>query len=110
MKRIKFVAGEIYHICNKSIANYAILRDPINARRLMQAFNFYNHIQPPVKFSVALKKRSYKFSNLLIPKDEARVKFLAYIVMPDHYHILVRALYDNVISKFINDAENSFTR
>jgi len=111
MKRNKFAAGEIYHICNKSIANYAILKDPVNAKRLIQALDYYNNIiQPAVKFSKALKKKSYRFSNLLFPKSDAIVKILAYIVMLDHYHILVKALYDDVISKYINDVENSFTR
>lgn len=30
--------------------------------------------------------------------------------MPDHYHLLVKILKDSVLSKYINDVENSFSR
>jgi len=30
--------------------------------------------------------------------------------MPDHYHLLVKSLSEKIISKYISDVENSFTR
>ncbi len=103
-------AEEIYHICNKSIANFGILKDPNNANRLIQTLGYYNTINRQQRFSEALKRKKYTPSNLIVPRKDAMIKFLCYCVMPDHYHILIKVLYDDVFSKFINDVENSFTR
>jgi len=59
---------------------------------------------------VAKEKKLYLYENLLIPKNNTLIKFLCFNIMPDHYHLLVKIVVDDVFSKYINDIENSFTR
>ena len=109
-KRI-FCSGEIYHICNKSIANFRIFNGPILAGRFINLLEYYNTTLTLDRFSVFLRKnKNYKYKNLLSPKEFPLVKFISYCIMPDHYHILVKILSDNLISKFINDIQNSYSR
>jgi len=110
MRVEKFVAEEIYHICNKSIANFGIFSDLDNAQRFITTLEHYNCTTRPERLSYAIRNHSIQKRNIIYPKVNALVKFLAFIIMPDHYHILVKVLKDRSFIKYINDVENSFTR
>ncbi|MEK6952503.1 MAG: transposase [Nanoarchaeota archaeon] len=110
-KRI-FQKEKIFHICNKSIANYGIFKDKINSLRFLKALFFYNLNKKQKSLSENFKLKNFnktKF-NLLDLSSNNKVKFLAYCIMPDHYHLLVKLLTDNSLSKYISDVENSFSR
>jgi len=102
--------GEIYHICNKSIANYNILDRKTNINRFIYTLDFYNTINLSRKLSEALRENKYSFNNLLLPRIGSLVKFLAFAIMPDHYHVLIKAFHDRVVSKYISNVENSYSR
>lgn len=106
----RFFSGEFYHICNKSIANYAIFKSSLNVQRFIQTLDYYNSIRTTKRFSDAIRQKRFHYTNLLLPRKNNLVKFLAYCIMPDHYHILVKILVDNSLSKYLNDVENSYTR
>lgn len=103
--------GGIYHICNKSIANYEIFGSPSNGQRFIETVDYYNRYPVWTSFSVALKqKNGYQYDNILFSKPDALIKILSYCIMPDHYHLLFKVMSEKVISKYISDVENSFTR
>jgi len=107
----KFAKGEIFHVFNKSIANYRIFNDLDNSRRFIDTLYYYNNKLIDESFSKFLKKKeNYHAENLLIPEDFPYIEFLCYCIMPDHYHLLVKIIEEDYFSKFISDVENSFTR
>lgn len=109
--RNKFYQGEIWHIFNKSIANFGIFNDLNNSYRFTNTFSYYNNKLTLESFSKFLKKNSkYKNEKIIYPKDNSLSKILSYCIMPDHYHFLLKVLEDSSLSKFINNVENSFTR
>jgi putative transposase len=112
LKQRIFIEGEYYHICNKSISGFNIFKDPKNARRILTAIDFYNNKQRKSDLSNYLRsyKNKQKNLNILLPKKDSIIKLLAYCLMPDHYHLLIRVLTDYSISKYISDVENSFSR
>jgi REP-associated tyrosine transposase len=110
MKREKFVEGGIYHVFNKSIAGYGIFKDIKIADRFVKVLDYYNKTSVTYSLSKALIKKKYFPNNLLYPKSNALIKFISYCFMPDHYHLLIKILSNNCLSKFINNVENSFTR
>ncbi|MEX1052724.1 MAG: transposase [Patescibacteria group bacterium] len=111
-KKRVFDKGKIFHICNKSIANYGIFKDKINSIRFIKALFYYNNVKNKRKLSnyFKLKKLKEKEYNLLNLRVENKFKCLAYCIMPDHYHLLIKVLTDYSLSKYISDAENSFSR
>jgi len=106
----RFPEGEIFHICNKSIANYPILKDLNNSVRLIQILDYYNSLNIESSLSVFLRKSQDFSPKLLQLKNNSFIKFLSYCLMPDHYHILIKILKGCHFIKYINDVENSFTR
>ncbi len=110
-KRKNFYQGEIYHVFNKSIANYKIFGSFDKREAFIKRLYYYNSSLIKESFSKYIEKNNdYQIDNLLIPQENSYVKFLAYCLMPDHYHLLVKVLKDNIFSKFIGDVENSFSR
>jgi putative transposase len=89
-RKEKFSSGEIFHVFNKSIANFGIFKDLENGWRFIEVLDYYN--------------------NRLIDKSFSDVKFISYCIMPDHYHLLLKILYNNSFSKYLSDVENSFSR
>lgn len=110
MREKQFVNGEFFHIFNKSIAGFGIFKDPTNADRFVNILDYYNSSIVSESFSKAIRRKVYNSQNLLYPKDSGVLKFISYCIMPDHYHILVKILKSHVLSKYMNDIEDSFTR
>lgn len=110
MEQRIFPQGELFHICNKSIAGYGIFKDPDNIQRFIDTIDYYNNISPQASFSKLLRSGRYNSNNLLYPKASSQVKILCYCIMPDHYHLLLKVLTASSISKYISDIENSYTR
>lgn len=111
MKNKKFVEGAIYHVFNKSIANFGIFKDFNNATKFVKTLSYYNDKLIQMSLSKYLERHKDKIEiNLLLPKKYSYVKFISYCMMPDHYHLLLKLQTDSYLSKFISDVENSFTR
>lgn len=110
MKKGKFISGGIFHVFNKSIANYGIFKDIKNADRFRKTLDYYNNRAVTKSLSRIIRDKEYQYQNLLYQKEQSIIKFLCYCIMPDHYHLLVKILKENIFSKYVNDIENSFTR
>ncbi len=109
----KYIQGEFYHIFNKSIANFKIFGDLDNCQRFLDTLCFYNNRFQDESFSDFLIKNKDFYNKSLLKEDVENysfVKFISYCIMPDHYHLLVKVLLDNSLSKYISKVENSFTR
>lgn len=112
-RKEKFVAGDLFHIFNKSIASFGIFKDRRNPDRFIRLLDYYNKSQPVRSYSQAIEEEEIgngPLPNLLFSKDDAVVKFISYIFMPDHYHLVLKILKENYLPKFLGDVQNSFSR
>jgi putative transposase len=110
-RKEKFVQGEIFHVFNKSIANFEILSDLRNAQRFIEVLDYYNNIKTKLSFSrFVIIHKKYEYENILFLKELPLLKFIAYCIMPDHYHLLVKIIKKNTFSNYVSKIENSFTR
>lgn len=108
-RRIQFSLGEIYHICNKSIAGYEIFRMGEFTQRFLDICAYYNTIRQ-YSYSIYLRKNKIFYYDNLIRLTEFQFGMLAFCIMPDHYHLLFRAEANSNISQYIGKVENSYTR
>lgn len=104
-----FYKGDIYHICNRSISNYQIFRNDTLASHFLTTLNYYNSTAQKICLSKALKGHSI-LPHILRRRQENIMFVIAYSIMPDHYHILIKIRSEKLISKYINDVQNSYTR
>jgi putative transposase len=107
----KFYAeGDFYHVFNKSIANFGIFKDQTNSQRFIELLDYYNNTKVKERFSYAIKFKRYSYKNIFFQQENPSIKLISYCVMPDHYHLLIKIISENHLSKLISTIENSFTR
>lgn len=107
------VAGEIYHIFNRSIARQPIFLRNQDYQRAMEMVKFYIYAKPNLSFShykrLPLDNRKQFLENLQ-NSGEKQVSILAYCFMPNHLHFLLKGLKDNGIASFMRNFQNSFAK
>jgi putative transposase len=118
-RKEQFVAGEFYHIVVKGIDENVIFKDiDDHYRGIFSIYEFNNaktveireRRRNRLKVKEQIKKANKEFQNVL---KEARggptsadsrlklVEVLAFCIMPNHLHLLLRQLHDNGITKFM---------
>src|SRR3989338_7070030 len=105
-----FAKGEIFHVFNKSVANFGIFKDSNNSMRFYRALSYYNSSSVKVNLGTFLKKSRDYHPKLLLPEKDSLIKMISYIFMSDHYHLLLKILKEKVFSKYMSDVENSYSR
>jgi len=111
LNRNKFYQDNIYHLFNKSIANYRIFNNEMNINRFINIIEYYNNANNKLSFSIFIKRyKKYIFDGLLLDKIDNITKILGYCIMPDHYHLLIKIQSSENISSLISNIENSYSR
>jgi putative transposase len=107
----QYPKNKIFHAFNKSIANFGIFKDMDNCQRFIDTLDYYNNALRSQSFSSFLiENKKFYCSTLLYQRENSHIKFIAYCIMPDHYHLLIKTTQENTFPKYIADVENSFTR
>ena len=106
--------GEIYHIFNKSIADFKIFNDPFDFSRIMNAIQYYQLKNPPLRlarFSALPESNKDQFGKPDVSaKRDKLIDIIAFCVMPTHLHLVLKQLKDNGISIFVGNVLNSYAR
>ena len=73
---------------------------------------FYQHKNPPTRFSKFKKSSSEERSTLAkqIQQSSKLANIICYCLMPNHFHFLLRQNTDHGISKFMANFQNSYAR
>ncbi len=106
------VNGEIYHVFNRGINHQPTFRSQRDYRRALLTLRFYRLLHPPQRLSIFLQTDSKKREAVLTAAEKhgSLVTILAFCLMPNHFHLLLRQEADNGISKFMSNFQNSYTR
>ncbi len=112
MRRVVLANDEIYHVFNRSIERRPIFTNKRECQRAFQTFDFYRFGYPPLRLSKALLLNIQLRENffLELKKGEKQVEIIAYCLMPNHFHLLIRQKSDEGISKFMKLITDSYTR
>ncbi len=101
------VNGEIYHLFNRGSDKRDIFLEYRDYLRFKQTLYYYHFLGPKPRFSHFPK---YQYSSIRTELKDKIVEIICYCLMPNHFHLLVRQLKDNGISKFISQISNSYTK
>lgn len=108
-----FINGGYYHIFNKTIDNKKIFTDDQNKQLFLDIARFYRSGGVNISFSKYLRlpnELQYLWNKKIISKKYFRVIVLAYSLMPNHFHFLLKQISDHGVQSFMADLANSFTR
>lgn len=110
---ITFNDNDIYHIFNRGVAKQVIFNNHRFYTHFERAMGYYQKSKNTLSFSryLDLKPESqseYIKKNIL--NNENSIEIIAFCLMPNHYHLLVKQLKPNGISTYMQQLGNSYTR
>lgn len=110
---VPLVKDQIYHIFNKGIASQPTFLDRRDYARALDIMFYYQNAYPPVSYSRFLGLSTEEREDILKSLKNHReflVEIIAYCLMPNHFHFLLKQISENGISKFMGNFINSYTR
>lgn len=98
-----FVNEYIYHIYNRGSEKRRIYSDRRDYSRFIKTIRYYQVQGPKPKLSYFKESSRLDFSKRIID-------ILAYCLMPNHFHLLVKQAQDRGITEFMGKLSNSYTK
>lgn len=104
-RTIKFATKEFYHLYNRGVDKRDIFMSHFDYERFLALLYICNQ-----SAAVNLHIQGKTLQELAETKiDEPLTDISAYCLMPNHFHLLVRARQDNGISKFMQKVTTGYT-
>ena len=107
------VTNQVYHVFNRGVASQPTFLDKRDYDRALETMSFYQNKNIPLRYSFFLRLPEGERADLLNQmrkKREYVVDILAYCLMPNHVHLLLKQLQDDGISTYMSNGTNSYTR
>ncbi|MFW6143845.1 MAG: transposase [Patescibacteria group bacterium] len=109
----KFSAEYYYHIYNCGVEKRKIFNNDQDYIRLLDTIDFYRYEQKAsyVQFQ-NLNKEAKQVYTELHPRDSnhLNIRLVAYCLMPNHFHFLIKPAKKGSIPQFMSNISNSYTR
>jgi len=122
----EFFIGEFYHLFNRGVEKRDIFMDESDRYRFVFSLYECNDANMVKMDRRILDRRERKFSRChldnfclgdtlpILPivkpyKREMLVEIIAFVLMPNHYHLIVRPLVEGGVSLFMKKLSNSYT-
>ena len=103
---------EIYHIFNRGVERRKIFTDQWEYRRALDTMSYYRFLEPPIRYSKYIileeKWRVQLLKALLTSR--LQVDILAFCLMPNHFHLLLKQTADAGISRFVSKFCDSYSK
>src|SRR3989339_449021 len=111
-RKIPFVVGEYYHTYNKTVFGINEFSDRDNAYKLAQTFLLANSTTSSQAFDYLRNDRHPMLKNAIEIKNsgEKLTDILCYVIMPNHYHLLLREIKEGGITDFLRRSSTSIAK
>jgi len=116
MQRPKPATNEIYHIYNRGVEKRNVFVSDGDRLRFIHDLFEFNDVAPaentyyrsPQSYEVGLRKIVLRRSGRRNPR-KLLVEILAFCLMPNHFHLMVRQKIDNGITEFMRKLGTGYT-
>jgi putative transposase len=112
IRKTNLVPGEIYHIYNRGVDKRNIFLDESDKYRFVHDLFEFNDKNPAKNLTIYLKNNANKEVGLPKLKGGSRemmVEILAYCLMDNHFHLMVRQKTENGITEFMRKLGTGYT-
>lgn len=113
MSKPPFLNNHIYHIYNRGVEKRDIFMDDGDYIRFIHHLYSFNDINTPLNLRTGKFKTNEVEPRLLkiydTHKRELLIEILAFALMPNHYHLMVRQKTDGGIVKFMQKLGTGYT-
>ena len=101
MRKVKLATGEIYHIFNRGVDKRIVFSDLKDLDRFFQSMLAFNNVEP----IGSLFEQSFQKDKMKKPL----VSFIAYNLLPNHFHFLLEQVSEGGISEFMKRLLGGYT-
>lgn len=112
-RKADLVVGETYHVYNRGAHKEATFIQPLDYERFLLLMHLSNNTEPIQLSRLASDCRKLKKPYSSIFKDETTdqslVQILAYCLMPNHFHIVLRQVSEDGITKFMHRLATAYS-
>jgi len=100
--------GEYYHVMNRGVEKRSTFIDERDNQRFIEMIAYYYRSQPPTSYSQRsrIQLRKLEIHNWGHPL----VEMVAYCLMPNHFHFLIKPVIDGGLATFMARLTNAYTR
>lgn len=110
MKRPQFITNEIYHIYNRGVEKRNVFMDDKDYFRFIHNLFEFNDKTPAHNIFYKLSfLNSYEVRLRKNPTRKCLVEILAFCLMPNHFHLMVRQKHSNGITEFMRKLGTGYT-
>ena len=111
-RRTFLATKQIYHTINRSIARIPIFEKQRDYQRAIEAIDFYRYNNPTISLShyKRLPKEVKEAFTKRLRKKPVLIDILAFCLMPNHCHFLLKQNQDKGISTFMSNFQNSYAK
>ncbi len=106
IRNIEFSNGEYYHVFNRGVDKRIIFNTKEQQEFFFNRMKLLNTTDS--RKYIANKRSRYKDKTIIASGDQL-VSIVAYCLLPNHYHLLLRQEIDNGISQFMQRLGTSYT-
>lgn len=113
LRTTPLVNNEVYHIYNRGISFTPVFVSKRDYQRGLDVLSYYQFAKTPLSFSKVKRLSLKERANLLkkLNKEDNRlVKILCFCLMPNHFHLLLKQVKEDGISRLVANFQNSYTR
>jgi REP element-mobilizing transposase RayT len=112
MRKVIFATDEIYHIYNRGTDKRVIFEDEYDFQRFLQSLQEFNTLDPIGSIYEQFFARNKEDSQLgnQVSKSGELVEIVSYCLNPNHFHLLLRQVSSNGISKFMHRLGLGYTK
>ncbi len=110
--RGKIVAGNIYHVLNRGVDRRKVFQEEVDYVRFIHDLFEFNDESPASNLNYVFSKgKQYLEVGLPNIRKERKllVEILAFTLMPNHFHILIRPRSDDALAKFMQKLSTGYT-
>lgn len=106
-----FANNEIYHVVNRGVNHAPIFNNRSDYKRFVSSVDFSRY-EAPMSYSHFSRLRADEREDFLksIQKEKPLVSIIAFCLMPNHYHLLLKQNKDKGIQIFMRNLQNSYAK
>lgn len=112
-RQIVFGVGEYYHCFNRGVNKQPIFENLRDYKRALQTLWFYSFKYPPLRYSQYTNlpaEKKVEIIRILREKHAKIVDIISFVLMPNHFHFLLKQSEEIGVSKFLANFQNSYSR
>ncbi len=110
-RKIVLANGEIYHVYNRSVGDIDIFSTRGNIKKILQLLFYYRFYQKlRLSHFKALSQEVKKLYLNQFLSQIPLVEIYSYALMPNHYHLLIKQIQEDGITRFLSNFQNSFAK